>query len=704
VLTGPGKGAGATTATLVGDTSATLDADAGTTDTTAATASAVTATGTATGTAAGPTSHRRPWMSLLAAGLVYLVIGFALWIHAWVSGATTHTLCGCGDPALFLWFFQWPATALAHGQNPFFSTALFHPQGVNLLAQTSVTGLSIPLVPVTWIWGPVAALNVASTIAPALTAFTAFWALRRWVDWTPAAFVGGLLYGFSPFVLTSLQFAHLMTAALMLLPLLLVTLDEILLRQRHSPLWTGVALALLAFGQFFLSTELLAIVAITAAVCIVVLVVAAALFRRDELRRLAPHAAKALAIGAGLSVVLLAWPVWFALAGPAHLSGLVWPAVPVIGGFIPSSFVSPSYPTQDNVPFLVLGGYTGAQLASAAYVGWSFIAVLVAGTAAFFRDRRLWFFGFVVVFCFYCSLGARTGQTWVPAQVFIRLPVVENVIQQRFMAVGFLAGAVMLAIILDRTYAVVRGSSAARARAGGWPWVATRGLAALAALAVACLALVPMGVTFGSRLPFVMRPVILPPWYRTVAPALPPGQVLLSYPAPFSGIQSSMAWQAVNAMHYSQAGGGGPQGVASRAGTAAPGFVVLTNLAFGLGVPQPTGTRAELAAVRHALAQWQVTMVVVATNPAAPGIQQGHDPLYAASFMTAALGRLPRLEAGAWVWDHVQAGLAARQPLVVGHGTIARCVARAEGPSGRVAATLRAPTCVGLAGLRSLLR
>ena len=28
--------------------------------------------------------------------------------------------------------------------------------------------------PVTWIWGPVASLNVASTLAPALTAFTAF--------------------------------------------------------------------------------------------------------------------------------------------------------------------------------------------------------------------------------------------------------------------------------------------------------------------------------------------------------------------------------------------------------------------------------------------------------------------------------------------------------------------------------------------------
>ena len=112
-------------------------------------------------------------------------------------------------PALFLWFFQWPATALAHGENPFYSTALFHPGGFNMLSQTSVMGLSVPLVPVTWIWGPVASLNVASTLTPAITAFSAFVVLRRWAPWTPAAFAGGLLYGFSPFVLTSLQYAHL---------------------------------------------------------------------------------------------------------------------------------------------------------------------------------------------------------------------------------------------------------------------------------------------------------------------------------------------------------------------------------------------------------------------------------------------------------------------------------------------------------------
>jgi len=613
-------------------------------------------------------------MTLAAVGLVYLALGFALWVRAWAEGASTHTLCGCGDPALFLWFFQWPATALAHGENPFYSTALFHPTGINLLAQTSVTGLSLPLVPVTWIWGPVASLNVASTITPALTAFTAFVVVRRWAPWTPAAFLGGLLYGFSPFVLTSLEFAHLMTAALMLLPLILAVLDEILIRQRHGPVGAGLLLGLLLFGQFFLSSELLAITAVVAAVSVVVLVGVALVADRDTVRRLAPHAATGLGVGLGVGVVLLAWPVWFALDGPAHLSGLVWPNVGIIGGFVPSSFVSTDYPPAHNV-FASLGGYEGAQLASAALLGWGLLAVLVAGAAVFRRDRRLWFFGFVLVLCAVFSLGERRGQWWEPARILDKLPVVENVIEQRFMVIGFLAAAVMLAVVLERIHA----------SAPDW-----RGVAG--ALAAACVALVPLGVTFGPRLPFAMRPVVLPRWYAEVAPTLPPGRVLLSYPPPFSGIQSAMAWQAVNRMQYSQAGGGGPQGVARRAGPARPGFEVLSALAFGVGTTQPTGTPSQFAAVRRALAAWGVTTVVIATNPAASTLEQGRDPTYAAAFMTGALGRPPTVQAGAWVWDHVQ--LALHPALHLTSGTLASCVRAAEGPSGRIVADQGVTDCV----------
>jgi hypothetical protein len=618
-------------------------------------------------------------MTLALVALIYLLVGFVLWIHAWTAGATTHTLCGCGDPALFLWFLQWPATALAHGHNPFFSTALFHPGGINLLAQTSVEAIGLPLAPVTWIWGPVATLNVASTLVPALTAFSAFVVVRRWAPWTPAAFVAGLLYGFSPFVLSSLEFAHLMTAALMLLPLILLVLDEILVRQRRNPIWMGVALGALVFVQFFLSSELLAIAAITVVACLIVLVAAALVADPAELWRRTPHAATGLAVGLGVGAVMLAYPVWFALEGPAHLSGLVWPHISVIGGYVPANYVAPHYVQGANV-YQVLGGYAGPQLASSAYLGWGFVAVLVGGLVAFRRDWRLWFFGFVLLFCAVCALGERRGQWWEVARVFAHIPVLENVIVQRFMAVGFLAAAVMLAIVVDRVHA----------RAPDW-----RGL--VGAVAVAAVALVPMGVTFGERLPFAMTPVLVPRWYTEVAPALPPGRVLLSYPAPFTGIQSAMAWQAVDRMHYSQAGGGGPQGVASRAGKAANGFRVLTALTFNFGRPSPTGTPAQYAAVRRALQTWRVDSVVVSTDPAAPLLQEGQDPVYAAAFMTAALGRLPRVEAGAWVWDHVQADTT--PPLRTGRDVLGACTQQAEGPSGRVAVTLKAPVCVGLQAL-----
>jgi hypothetical protein len=88
-----------------------------------------------------------------------------------------------------------------------------------------------------------------------------------------------------------------------------------------------------------------------------------------------------------------------------------------------------------------------------------------------------------------------------------------------------------------------------------------------------------------------------------------------------------------------------------------------------------------------------VTTVVIATDPALPNTQLGRDTLYAAAFMTAALGRLPTLQAGAWVWDDVQLRL--HRPVHLGAQTLFDCVRPVEGNTERqVAATLRVPACV----------
>ena len=260
---------------------------------------------------------RRPWLAAYgSAAAIYLFLGFVLWWHAWSAGATTHTLCGCGDPALFLWFFQWPATALQHGQNPFYSSAMFHPHGINLLAQTSVTAISIPLAPVTWIWGPVASLNLASTLTPALTGLAAFAAMRRWAPWWPAAFIGGLLYGFSPFVIASLEFAHLMTAALDAAP----AHPHRAGRDPRPPAAPGLGRRRRPRPPRSSSSSS------SPPRCSPspsswrrehpVLVATALFIDPAEVRRRARHATTGLAVGAGVGLVLLAWPVWFALGVP----------------------------------------------------------------------------------------------------------------------------------------------------------------------------------------------------------------------------------------------------------------------------------------------------------------------------------------------------------------------------------------------------
>ncbi len=207
-----------------------------------------------------PTSGSAPrhgWRALVAAGGGYLLLSLYAWSNVWTSHPTSVTTCWCGDSSLFTWYLEWPAYAIAHGLDPFFSTAMNYPTGVNLLTNTSELAFGVLLAPVTWLFGPVATLNVALTVSPALSAIAMFALLRRWVAWTPAAFIGGLFYGFSPFVIASLADAHLMLGMVAVPPLVVACLDELLIRQRHSPVRTGILLGLLVTLQFFIGTVVL---------------------------------------------------------------------------------------------------------------------------------------------------------------------------------------------------------------------------------------------------------------------------------------------------------------------------------------------------------------------------------------------------------------------------------------------------------------
>ena len=550
-----------------------------------------------------PAGGRR---GLVVAGSVYLVLAVALWWNTWSTHPSSVTTCGCGDAARFLWYFRWPATALAHGHDVLYSTYLFHPGGINLLDDTSVVALGVVLAPVTWLAGPVTSMNVALTLAPTLSALAMFLLLRRWVRWTPAALVGGLLYGFSPFMVTELALNQLNIAFLAVPPLVVAVLADLFVYRRRRPAVDGLALAGLAVVQFFLSTEVLVITALSVLVGTALVVIWATWRHPAELASRVRPAAAGIGVAAGVAAAVLAYPLWFLLDGPAHLVGPIWSAGATtrygtsLSSFVSTAGLGPLHPSM-----VQFGGYQGPVLVGLGYLGLGVLAVAVVGTVVWRRDRRMLLFAGVGLVAALLSLGPGHGYP-VPWDALQHVPWIGDIVEVRFTLVVAFCAAVLAALTLDHARdALGPGAGLDRTTRAVASWGLVAGV------------VVPTVVALAPNLPLTTRPVVLPTWYVRRGAVLPPGRVVLAYPVPSSGLQSSEAWQAVNAMRWAQASGGGPQGQPSRSGAARPGFVVLSAASLPLG-PAPVPTATTITAVRAALRQWRVTTVVVPDQPGLP--------------------------------------------------------------------------------------
>jgi hypothetical protein len=583
-----------------------------------------------------PGRRRWPWPAYLAAGGTYAVLSVLLWWHV-IPHPRSVTTCGCGDAALTLWVIKWPAYALSHGLNPFYSAKLFVPRGIDMAPNS--LGLGVAAAPVTWLLGPVASLNLIDLVSPPLSALAMFWLLRRWVAWDPASFVGGLFFGFSPFALVSLALAHPNFGLLAPVPLIVGCLDDLFVRHRYRPLRVGIVLGLLVAVEFFISVEVLLLLSLFA-VLVALALGGRALFAgpRAAARRMVTRAAPGLGLAAGVAIVVLAYPAWFYFAGPAHLSGRAWPDSPA--GTVantPSTFVNGMIGAPLTGIMHLFGGYQGPALPLLGYLGIGMIVVVLGGLVVWWRDPRVQLFGLIGLVAAALSLGVGESY-WTPWRLFVHLPVLNSVVPANITAIVDTCAAIVLAVVIAHVHAAAQGRlgvAGARLAAGG----------------VATLALVPMVVALWPNLPMTVRTVRPPRWFTVAAPLAGP-QVVLPYPAALGGIQSSMAWQAVEGMTFSMVGGGGPGITPSRAGPEAPGFDVLARASLPLS-PPPLPTTTVVRSVRQALAGWGVTTVVVPDQPSMPTYNRGRSVPYAVGLFTAVLGEAPDLQASAWVWHSV---------------------------------------------------
>jgi hypothetical protein len=609
----------------------------------------------------------------------FAVPAVVLWWHVWSGHPSSTLTCACGDPAQQVWFTAWPAWAVTHLHSVFFSGAVNVPDGANLLSNTSGTLVGVVLAPVTWLFGPVAATNVALTLAPALSAWGCFAAIRPLVTWKHGAIPAALVYGYSSAIVTSLVFGHVSVTMLVLPPFLFTTLHEIVIRQAHSVRRDGLLLAALLVAQFLISPEVLVMCGLLAIVGL--LAVTAVGWR--QVRRRAGHAGRALGLAVIVTAVLLTYPAWYGLAGPQSVTGTLFFLAPI--STVPlSGVLAPGQYEAFAGTYVRFGGYLGRNGPPPDYVGGGVVLAALWSAVVGRRRPLTWLLVFMATVSLLLALGSSLLLTpssfthvWLPWRALSKLPVLNEILADQFAPFLSLFLAFLLGVGLDAFYVAPRRpiirSRGLHARPTSWLASHRAWVTATASAVVGVVALVPVFVTFD--MPFTVVPARIPAYLREVAPGLPAGTVLLTVPFAVSGSTQPMLWQADDDMHFRLAGAAlkTPNALGGPVGRGVPGSArrILSDLTI-VGAALPRGTPAQVATVRRALREWEVRRVVIAGT--------SRDPIYASGFFTEVLGAGPHYVRGAWVWT-VRPGGPTAAPAT--GASLPQCRAAAAAPGAR---------------------
>ncbi len=618
----------------------------------------------------GPTGRRHAgrWglAGAIAALALYALGAWALYGFSSWAPAGRIDVCSCSDQIQEVWFLAWPAYALSHGQSILASTWMNWPHGFNMMENTSMPALGVLGTPVTLLAGPVATYNLLLHLGPTLSAFAMFLVARRWARWWPAAFAGGLAFGFSTFMIGQSQ-GHAFLTFAPLLPVLLWLLDEALVRRRRSPLIIGAGIGAVAAVELLISSEVLAMAGVVAVAGVVALTLAG----RSEVRAALPYVARVGAAALVVGGVLAAVPLWYLVSGPQHIAGPPHPLRDLVG--IPGDLLGAVAPTSFSWVTPASWARLGDRLTSGdltengEYLGIPLIVALTGLAVAFRRRGALLYFIAMAGLSWVLSLGAHLtvdGQTThipLPGLALAKIPLVQDIVMARFTLLEWLFVATALALGLDELHRALAGHRATPLqRITASPRWMTKTLSSVIPLAIAVTVAVPL-VPRTSMFPSV--PTDVPAFYTSPAiRAIPPNSVVLDYPYPTNGSVQGLAGQAVAGMRYKVMGGyafvPGGNGRSSwlPAGSMFQPLWQIFVASFQGGAAEhaiPPLDPSTTSWIRDVLGKERVSTVIV--EPV------GADPHRVVRYLTAALGP-PQSIGGVTAWFDVPRLVALRPP------------------------------------------
>ncbi|MFJ8358992.1 glycosyltransferase family 2 protein [Streptomyces sp. NPDC093984] len=579
---------------------------------------------------AGPITRAvRPFDITVAA--FFLLAAQLLYVNLWGDLAHQYLTDSGGDQNQAEWFIAITAQNVAHLHNPFFTTVQGFPDGVNLMANTVMLGLTVPLTPITLAFGPHVTYALLLTCGLAATGIAWYWVLRRWaVRSRPAAAVGAALAAFAPPMISHGN-AHPNFTALFMIPLII---DRALcLFRGDRVVRDGVLLGLFTAYQIFIGEEVLLI----AAVGMLLFAAAYALADRGRARDAVKPLRRGLPIALAVSLPLVAGPLYFQFFGPGSYTDVPHGYGLVVNS--PLSFLQFSGRSLAGDQ-AIADRFAVNRLEQNAFYGWPLAALALAIAVRLWRRPLVKALVCTATGGAVLSMGPRIeipGTDVVlpgPWRLILDLPLFGSVIESRFGMVCAPVLGVLVALAVDRLAA----TSDLRLKMWG-----------LAAVAAALLPIVPTPYPTNARPP-VPDFIAHGTWRQYVGE----GQTLVPVPLAHSYTTESQHWQSATRMAFTMPGGyfmapNGPERIGNYNPEPRPTYRLLGTVYASGRVPE-IGPQQK-AEAEEDLTYWKAGVVVLA-----PGFNAA--PLY--DTLKQLLGRDGTLVGGVWVWDVNYGTFAAR--------------------------------------------
>ncbi|MBO3737137.1 hypothetical protein J5X75_06360 [Actinoplanes sp. NEAU-H7] len=462
------------------------------------------------------------WIALGFLALAVLVV-----IQLWIDPNGRVLAGNDDDHGIFLFMLAHAERVIFDGAPLFFEDRFNVPVGVNMMANTSILALALPLAPVTHFLGGGVTVALLITLGLGGTAFAWYWVLsRHLVRSRLAAWIGGVWCGFAPAMVSHAN-GHVNFVSNYVLPFIVW---QVLRLREPGRVWRGgIILGLLIVLQIFINEEALLFAALTLGI----FAVSWALMARDEARRVWRGFTAGLGVAALTSGVLTGYPLWYQFFARGNYHGQPFEPTAYVtdlaslGAFARQSLAGLGVvtrrlsvsATEDNTFF---GPFGLVMIIVAMVMLWRSVALratAIAGLA-------------LLVMSFGPQLRVLGFKTVIPLPFALvsHVPVIDLVSVTRFAMVPATVAGILLAFAADRI-----GSYPPERRKRFWIGMA---------LALVPLFPKPLPVVAGDPMPAFLTEGI---WRQYV----PEGKTLVTVPLPdVTTGRTGQRWAALNNLDY----------------------------------------------------------------------------------------------------------------------------------------------------------